>query len=45
MRDDLGVLSGDNYSVALGINTTGTIVGYGLKNGQSRAFMLTPNFQ
>jgi len=26
--DDLGVLSGDNYSVALAINTTGTIVGH-----------------
>lgn len=27
---------------ATGINTTGRIVGYGLKNGQQRAFLLTP---
>ena len=95
MRDDLGVLSGDNYSVAQAINASGTIVGYskntstgvqrafvsyndgtmhdlttmvhtpptgwslqaaeginasgwivgyGLKSGQTRAFLLTPNF-
>jgi probable HAF family extracellular repeat protein len=37
---DLGVLSGDNYSVALGINTTGTTVGYSRNAaGVQRAFV------
>jgi probable HAF family extracellular repeat protein len=39
--DDLGVLSGDNYSVALGINTTGTVVGNSrnTSTGLQRAFV------
>ncbi len=38
---DLGVLSGDNYSVALAINTTGTTVGYSRNpsTGVQRAFV------
>src|SRR5437879_7074581 len=41
MRDDLGVLSGDNYSVAQAINASGTIVGYSKKTstGVQRAFV------
>jgi probable HAF family extracellular repeat protein len=37
---DLGVLSGDNYSVALAINNTGTVVGYSRNaSGAQRAFV------
>ncbi len=38
---DLGVLSGDNYSVAQAINASGTIVGYSKKTstGVQRAFV------
>jgi len=41
MRHDLGVLSGDNYSVAQAINASGTIVGYSKKTstGVQRAFV------
>ncbi len=41
VRDDLGVLSGDNYSVAQAINASGTIVGYSKKTstGVQRAFV------
>ncbi len=41
MQDDLGVLSGDNYSVALAINNTGTTVGYSknTSTGVQRAFV------
>jgi len=36
--------TGWTLQVAEGINAAGWIVGYGTKNGQSRAFLLTPNF-
>jgi probable HAF family extracellular repeat protein len=36
--------TGWTLQAAEGINVDGWIVGYGLKNGQSRAFLLTPNF-
>ena len=41
MRDDLGVLSGDSYSVAQAINITGHIVGYSknTSTGVQRAFV------
>ena len=41
MRDDLGVLLGDNYSVALAINNSGTTVGYSknTSTGVQRAFV------
>ena len=41
MQDDLGVLLGDNYTVAQAINTAGTIVGYSknTSTGVQRAFV------
>ena len=36
--------AGWSLQAAEGINASGWIVGYGLKSGQTRAFLLTPNF-